>query len=565
MSHSSSSRPTPLRLETLESRALLHGSAGAGGLLSVGHFDAFEAKLETEDGAQVLELAIHNHDAETDFTPEGTVFLVKSESQTTRPDGNSFNFLGTPSGAPLWVLPQTFDADLLYLGVASEDIAPGALGSYFESDPRINAAGEYVRFELTGFEGPGQFSLWAIDSFGSPVVAMQTADGVQVNGTPSDTVFSLAGSHDHYNWGFTAPGTYTIRIKATAFLGADGTNPIESEEAVYTFYVQSSPDDIPEVPAPKPVYEPLIVIGADQGGAARVQSLNPETNETLSNFFAYNTSFTGGIRVAKGDIDGDGILDIVTGAGPGGGPHVRVFSGATGAELANFFAYETSYTGGVYVALGDFNKDGRADIITGTGVGGGPRVRIFDAFSGAELANFFAYESTFTGGVFVAAGDINADGHADIITGTGFGGGPRVRVFDGEALADDNELVAVMDFFSADPDFRGGVFVSSGDVNADGLDDVIVGTGLGGGPRVQVFSGANSTEIVNFLAFDADVRGGVRVSATDMNEDGHADLVVTMGPGTSSQIRVFNGEDPSEMLSEFAPFEPAFTGGVFVG
>ena len=127
---------------------------------------------------------------------------------------------------------------------------------------------------------------------------------------------------------------------------------------------------------------------------------------------------------------------LVTGAGPGGGPHVRVLEASTGASLAEFFAYAPAFTGGVHVATGDVTGDGIPDVITAPGPGGGPHVRVFDGaalLTGVvdEVYSFFAYAPGFTGGVFVAAADVNGDGRADIITGAGPGGGPHVRVFDG--------------------------------------------------------------------------------------------------------------------------------------
>src|SRR5439155_224923 len=126
--------------------------------------------------------------------------------------------------------------------------------------------------------------------------------------------------------------------------------------------------------AQTPTAAPLAV-GADAGGGPNVKVYDPATGAVLANFFAYAANFTGGVTVAAGDVDNDGRADIVTGAGPGGGPHVRVFSGANPAQvLIEFFAYAPNFGGGVFVAAGDTNCDAKADIITGAGPGGGPQV-----------------------------------------------------------------------------------------------------------------------------------------------------------------------------------------------
>ena len=128
----------------------------------------------------------------------------------------------------------------------------------------------------------------------------------------------------------------------------------------------------------------------------------------------------------------DHFADIITGAGAGGGPHVEVFSGWDGSVMKSFLAYGSTFSGGVSVAGGDVDKDGFADVITGAGPGGGPHVEAFSGRTNALLASFMAFGSGFSGAVFVAAGDITRDGRADIIAGTGAdpAGAPRVRAFD---------------------------------------------------------------------------------------------------------------------------------------
>jgi hypothetical protein len=168
-------------------------------------------------------------------------------------------------------------------------------------------------------------------------------------------------------------------------------------------------------------------------------------------FFAYDKNFTGGVRVAVGDVNGDGVPDIITAPGPGGGPDIHLYDGRNGALLGRFWALEPNFTGGMYVAAADVNGDGFADIICGGDAGGGPHVTVFSGRDRTIMYSFFAFEMDFTGGVRVAGGDVNGDGFADIITGAGPGGGPHVAVFSGLNGA------VIQSFFAYDLRFSDGI------------------------------------------------------------------------------------------------------------
>ena len=172
--------------------------------------------------------------------------------------------------------------------------------------------------------------------------------------------------------------------------------------------------------------------------------------------FAFDSAQRGGVRVAAADVNKDGRADIIAATGAGVPTRVRVFDGATQAVLQDFAPFGDAFNGGAFVAGGDFNGDGKQDIVVGADAGGGPRVSVFDALTATSLTSFFAFEPTFTGGVRVAAYDINGTGKSAIVTAAGIGGGSRVTVYSGPGIS------VVDDFFAYDATQNGGVYVGAG-------------------------------------------------------------------------------------------------------
>jgi hypothetical protein len=254
-------------------------------------------------------------------------------------------------------------------------------------------------------------------------------------------------------------------------------------------------DGVPDTfVAPGPGAEPILKI------------YNGASDALIVSLPVFEPGFLGGVNIAVGDITGDGVIDLAAAAATGA-PRVRIFNGATGAVLYDFVAFSAAGMSGVQVALGDLTGDGRKDLVVGSGAGAEPYVKVFDAATGAVVHNFLAYPVAFRGGVFVAAGDLNADGRADIVTGPNSGGGPLVRAFNGVTAAQ------LREFWAYETAFLGGVRVAAADLTGDGHAEIVTAPGAGRAPEVKVFHGATNAVLWNFPVYPPEVTTGVYVAA----------------------------------------------------
>ena len=238
---------------------------------------------------------------------------------------------------------------------------------------------------------------------------------------------------------------------------------------------------------------PPLVVGGQPNGSAVVFDANPSSPGQYSTTPAATINPFGNIgadvRVAEADVNGDGVPDEILVTGPGVPIRVAVVDGATGAVLVQpFDPFGGNFTGGGFVAAGDFTGTGKADIVVTPDQGGGPRVEIFSVAAGGQVqsvANFLGInDPNFRGGARVAVGDINGDGTPDLVVAAGFGGGPRVAIYDGKTVLTGTPARLVPDFFAfpgADAqNLRIGVTVAVGDLIGDGFGDLIIGAGPGG-------------------------------------------------------------------------------------
>ncbi|MBI4281145.1 L,D-transpeptidase family protein, partial [Candidatus Uhrbacteria bacterium] len=274
---------------------------------------------------------------------------------------------------------------------------------------------------------------------------------------------------------------------------------------------------------------------------AQVQILNRIGARQSSFNYAPKPTF-GGASLAAGDLGNDGVPEIVMAAGFGQEPTVTVLR-QDGSQILSFLAYDASFTNGLRVALGDVDGDGLNEIVTGPGYGGGPHVRIFDGQGKEKFPGFFAYAADFRGGLFLAVRDLSGDGKAEIITGAGPNGGPHVRVFDAHGTIK-------QEFFAFAAGDRSGVTVGAADLDGDKTPEILVARASSDPPEVKVFTSAGEIK-KTLLPFETSFAGGLTPAGIDLDQDGRDEIMITTNGGTA-MVRFLRAD--GTILNSIAPF-----------
>jgi hypothetical protein len=179
----------------------------------------------------------------------------------------------------------------------------------------------------------------------------------------------------------------------------------------------------------------------------------------------------------------------------------------------------------------------------------------------------FADKRNFGGGASVAIAN------TDIVVSAGSGMRGLIRIFDIDGL-ETGPFVATQarEIKNLTPRTRGGWQVASGDVNNDGVLDIIAATGRGGSSWIQVFSGAASagdTPLYGFQAFtDAKKnKAAVHITARDEDGDGKAEIYAAQGQDGRDDytVAIFNPLTAAIVDRIFASADDFFGGDVNLG
>ena len=371
----------------------------------------------------------------------------------------------------------------------------------FEIHIQVDNAGKLVG----GAAGPDLVLSGVVDvnGDGSPDLS-----GVLLTGEATQFGYLDVGVTDRYDFRFTVTGG----ALQPYFLGKDIAVATTSENS--TFTGSFAADFHGHAKGNLGTTRRGCVIGPDKsvGSEPYVSVIDEYSGKVVRKFLAYEKGYRGGVRVATGDLTGDGVDEIVTAPGRSHKPEIRVFQ-LDGTELTQFrfLAYAANFTGGVNVAVGDVDGDGKNDIVTAPSYGAS-QVKVWrnlfdpahptaDPIASAPYRSFLAFPAKFIGGATVQVADMGTFSNAtaeEILVGNGAGMRSTINVFDAARAVPR----VVRTFFPFESTFRGGVSFDVMKANGDdNVPDLFVGTGNAGKSRVQVLDGLSGAVLSSFTAY----------------------------------------------------------------
>lgn len=364
--------------------------------------------------------------------------------------------------------------------------------------------------------------------------------------------------------GASAAVTRTITYSVTA---AGGTDDMGDGSGSGTNGGESGGTDGNDTPN-------LVAVGAEKDilifpneGAPHVRIYNRQ-GELVRQFFAYSPSVRGSYNILTTDLDGDGTQEILAATGVGLSPHVRVFN-SEGDLITHFFPFDSSARFGVKIALTDLNNDGLPELLTWPRGAGAPHIRAYSYNTDSQtfelLVQTFAYSTAFRGVMNITVADVTGDGNQDIVVSPAENAVSHVRVFTYE----DGELNLVSQFFPYGETMRMGTKVLTGDLDGDGVRDIVVAPSTTAGSNIRLYKYSNITDSFELLgwtlAFGADWRGTFNIRVADLDRDGQVEIVTAPHTKGGPNVRIYRYNPLTqevELVDWFMAYSEAFHGGV---
>lgn len=290
---------------------------------------------------------------------------------------------------------------------------------------------------------------------------------------------------------------------------------------------------------------------ADKEGNLKEISLRGANGVLKEKLVADN--FQGFSEIKAGDLNNDGNIELVLGAAIGQEPRIKIMN-INGSVKKEFLAYDPSFLGGLSIALGDLDGDGKLEIIVAPKTNGLGKIKVFD-LNGNFKKEMAAYSRDFKGEVVLAAGNVNGEGFDEIVIAFGAGAKSDIRILNAEG-----KLIGA--FFAFSRDYLGGLELAVANLNGfknGGKSEIIVMPRVGKETEIKIFDNHGKV-LKSFFAFSRSYKGGASLSVGDLNNDGILEIVVGAQAGAAPHVRVFNIN--GIIMESFYAWEESFSGGV---
>lgn len=326
-----------------------------------------------------------------------------------------------------------------------------------------------------------------------------------------------------------------------------------------------------------------IIVGAPGGeggkGYIKIYFGSPDF-DTVPEFRIVDEGNFGASVACAGDVNNDGYDDIIVGAPSAYNPNngaewagkAHIYFGGSPVDTVVDMILQDSdfndFYGFSLASAGDINGDNYDDVMVAATGGWSPAGRVYIYLGGEEMDSIYdvcihgdSKSAEELGRSIAGIGDINGDEYDDILIGSPYTGNPN-NPGKAEIYLGGNPIDTIPDiaFYGDSIEFRdfGKVVASAGDVNGDGIEDILVG-GKGGYPMcARLFSTRTENKNVifdtlNLCAVDIMPSAfGLSLSSTgDVNGDGFGDFMIgdyQDGVELKGKVYIFYGGEDIDSL-----------------
>ena len=395
--------------------------------------------------------------------------------------------------------------------------------------PAPQPAGTQQSWTVTGLQPSTTyfFAMKALDEVGN-VSAISNIASI----TTTSSIIACTPTYDCSTWSACVNGIKTRTCTVSNGCSANVDAPLTQQSCT------TPPASTPAATGGQEskVTKNVIVVGTGKGVRGTIRLVDPRNGRVYKEFRVFDPNERrNGIHVAVGDLDGDHRADIVATTMAPSNPLVKLFSD-TGAYQAQFNPYPALRGTGVSVGMGDVDGDGIDELITVPDHASG-QVRVFKYSAKTKrfttYAQFQALSTRYHGGFSMSIADMNLDGTADIILSTSQNSS-YVNVY----TLVNKKVVKLSSFRSFPRSFQSGTVVAAGDITGDGVPEILVTAGAGYYSDIRVLT-LKGKYMTHFLPDSKTTFGGMSLATYDVNSDGRDEVLVIPASRYDTRLRTF--------------------------